>query len=90
VLVGVDAKAFPFQFYHNGVISNGFLCGDRLDHAVTAVGYTQYQGKDAFIIKNSWGPDFGQNGYLYISTKEKANRGNGVCGVLSGPVFPTA
>jgi C1A family cysteine protease len=32
-------------------------------HAVAIVGYT----KDSFIIRNSWGPDWGDSGYTYYS-----------------------
>jgi len=37
----------------------------RIDggHAVAIVGY----GKDGFLIKNSWGPDWGDKGYAWIS-----------------------
>jgi len=90
VLVGVQANQFAFQFYSGGVLSNGFLCGDQMDHAIVAVGYGTHRGQDAFIVRNSWGTGWGEDGYVYISTSESANGGNGVCGILSAPVYPTA
>jgi xylem cysteine proteinase len=86
-MVGIQANQLVFQFYTGGVISA--LCGDKVDHAVTAVGYGSINGKDAFIIKNSWGPTWGAQGYVYISTDGTANGGNGVCGVLGMPCYPT-
>jgi len=90
VVVGVQASGVAFQFYAGGVISNGLLCGDNMDHAITAVGYGEHKGHDSFIVKNSWGPSWGAQGYVYISTNDQANNGNGVCGILAAPVFPTA
>jgi len=88
VLVGVQASSLVFQFYSGGVIST--LCGNNVDHAVTAVGYGPYNGKDAFIVKNSWGTSWGVSGYVYISTNPTPNNGDGVCGILGMPVYPTA
>jgi len=86
-IVGVQANQLAFQFYQGGVIKA--VCGDQVDHAITAVGYGTIQGTSAFIVKNSWGPTWGANGYVFISTEGSANGGNGVCGILSMPVFPT-
>ena len=88
VSIGIEADEHVFQFYSSGVIS--ISCGDNLDHAVLAVGYTTIGSEEAFIVKNSWGPDWGSQGYVYISTSESANNGNGVCGILGDPVVPTA
>jgi len=88
VQVGIQANQLIFQFYAGGVIQK--LCGDKMDHAVTAVGYGSYNGQDAFFVKNSWGQSWGVQGYVYISTNPDANSGKGVCGILQAPVYPTA
>jgi len=88
VAIGIEADEEAFQFYSHGVLKSG--CGDNLDHAVLAVGYTKIGNDEAFIVKNSWGPEWGNNGYVYISTDSKANSGNGVCGILGDPTVPTA
>jgi len=77
VSVAIEADQMSFQGYSGGVITSG--CGTQLDHGVTAVGYTS----DYFIVKNSWGASWGNNGYVYISTS-----GN-VCGIHSEASYPT-
>jgi C1A family cysteine protease len=78
----IEADQDVFQLYSSGVITSG--CGATLDHAVLAVGYNS----DSFIVKNSWGADWGDEGYVYIGNSGSANSGDGVCGILSQPVVP--
>jgi xylem cysteine proteinase len=87
VSVGIQANQIVFQFYIKGVIKR--LCGANLDHGVLVVGYDTSQGPEAFIVKNSWGGSWGVNGYVYISTDDSANKGAGVCGILSMATVPT-
>jgi len=87
VSVAIEADEDTFQLYSSGVIKSG--CGASLDHAVLAVGYTTVGSDEAFIVKNSWGASWGQQGYVYLSTSSKINGGAGACGILSQPVVPT-
>jgi len=50
-------------------------CKYNLNHAVTVVGYGREGGKDYWLVKNSWGERFGENGYI------KMKRGTGHCGI---------
>jgi len=45
-----------------------------LDHAALLVGYTESE----WIVKNSWGTDFGVNGYFYVSRDSKKDCGIGI------------
>jgi len=86
VSVLVESGQETFQFYKSGVITTN--CDDKLDHAVLAVGYQKVEDSEAFIVKNSWGTDWGVDGYVYISTNQTENQGFGVCGILSKPMIP--
>jgi len=86
VLVQADQSAF--QFYKSGVVTTG--CGASLNHAILAVGYTKVGILEAFICKNSWGTGWGANGYIYLSTIQQINNGQGICGVLAQPMVSTA
>jgi cathepsin L len=78
VSVAVEADQSAFQGYSGGIITSG--CGTSLDHGVLAVGYDSSAGY--FLVKNSWGASWGDNGYLKIGTS-----GN-VCGIHSQPSYP--
>jgi len=52
-------------------------CGTEIDHGVLAVGYGKEGDQEYFIVKNSWGAQWGDNGYVKIGVAE----GQGVCGI---------
>jgi KDEL-tailed cysteine endopeptidase len=81
--VAVMANNDAFKNYKSGIISAN--CGTELDHAITAVGY----GSGFWIIKNSWGTAWGEEGYVRIASGSQ-NNGAGVCGVNSDNSYPTA
>jgi len=87
VSVLIEADQDTFQFYSSGVIKTG--CGASLDHAVLAVGYQKVGVLEAFIVKNSWDTTWGDSGYVFISTIQEENQGQGVCGILAQPMIPT-
>lgn len=73
--------------YAGGVYSNDDPdCGSELNHGVAVVGYNTTTKKPYFIVRNSWGPDWGQKGYVYMAI----SKGTGTCGIASGQnnVFP--
>jgi C1A family cysteine protease len=80
--VAVAASSRDFKFYKSGILDK---CGIELDHAVLVVGYGVENGKEYFIIKNSWGETFGENGYIRISRNRHMG---GTCGVATMPSYP--
>jgi len=67
--------------YHSGVITSS-ACGTSLDHGVLAVGYGTEDDKEYFLVKNSWGASWGDEGYVKLGA-------NNICGMLQQPSYPT-
>jgi C1A family cysteine protease len=79
VCVSVDASG-DFMLYSGGILSTSAKCGTALNHAVTAVGYGTENGQDYFIVRNSWGTSWGEDGYIRVATGSDGQ--SGVCGIL--------
>ena len=67
ISVAIDAE-IDLQYYKSGIFESTTCSNTTLDHAVTAVGYgVTSHGKKYYIIKNSWGTEWGMDGYVYFS-----------------------
>lgn len=85
VSVAIDGGGYDFQLYSGGVFSG--TCGTDLDHAITAVGYgTMTDGTKYWLMKNSWGPSWGENGYIRI--KRDVSAKEGLCGLAMDASYP--
>lgn len=62
-------------------------CGSDLDHGVVAVGYGTEKGKDYWIVRNSWGSTWGENGYIKME-RNVANIMTGKCGIAVEASYP--
>jgi len=87
VSIAIEADQSCFQFYSSGIL-NDASCGTQLDHGVLIVGYGSQSGTPYWIVKNSWGASWGNQGYIWIA-KDKKDGGAGICGINSMPSYPT-
>ncbi|XP_074596659.1 crustapain-like [Brevipalpus obovatus] len=81
VSVAIEAT-FELQLYSGGIFSEPCKVPAELNHAVTTVGYGTQDGKDFWIIKNSWGEDWGEDGYVRFA------RGENLCGIADAASYP--
>ena len=80
VAVAVTADNDDFKQYSGGVLSS--CSSSTLDHAVVAVGYDE----SSFKIRNSWGPAWGENGYIHL---ERQDDSTAACGMINDyAVYP--
>ncbi|KAL4464665.1 hypothetical protein ABPG74_011226 [Tetrahymena malaccensis] len=73
--ISVTVDASNWRNYYGGIF-NGCSYYPELNHAVIAVGYDA-QGN--YIIRNSWGPYWGESGYIRVSA-------NNDCGILRSAI----
>ena len=87
VSVAIQANLQSFQLYKKGIYSDPD-CGDDLDHGVLVVGYGYDSSYDMkyWIIKNSWGTHWGEDGYMRMA--KDINSTEGQCGIAMDPSYP--
>jgi len=83
VSVAIDASHNSFQFYSSGVYYEAACSPSQLDHGVLMVGWGTDGGADYWLVKNSWGTDWGMKGYIEMAR----NRDNN-CGIATMATLP--
>ncbi|XP_066370841.1 cysteine proteinase COT44-like [Miscanthus floridulus] len=84
VSVAIDASGRAFQHYSSGIFNGP--CGTNLDHGVTVVGYGSENGRDYWIVKNSWNTDWGEAGYIRM--RRNVPWPTGKCGIAMDASYP--
>ncbi|KAI3835161.1 hypothetical protein MKW92_050447 [Papaver armeniacum] len=102
ISVAIVASSLDFQLYtgifffffkYHCKMFSGVYDGDcssnpnDLDHGVLIVGYGSKDDQDYWIVKNSWGTNWGMEGYVYI--KRNTDLEYGVCAINAQASYPT-
>ncbi|XP_024115671.1 cathepsin K [Oryzias melastigma] len=84
VAVAVNAMLSSFHSYKGGLY-NDLNCNPVLvNHAVLVVGYGSEAGQDYWLVKNSWGPGWGEGGFIRMARNK-----NNLCGIATFAVYPS-
>ncbi|XP_049383992.1 zingipain-2-like [Solanum stenotomum] len=86
ISVGIAAN-HEFHMYGSGIYDGS--CSPSLNHAVTVIGYgtSEEDGTKYWIVKNSWGSSWGEEGYMRIARDVGVDGGH--CGIAKVASFPT-
>ena len=76
--IAIDAS--KFDYYSSGIMNGSGCSAGSPDHGVAVVGWGVEGSTKYWIVKNSWGESWGENGYVRIE------RGNNACGVEDYPM----
>ncbi|KAF7828689.1 cysteine proteinase COT44-like [Senna tora] len=85
VSVAIEAGGRAFQLYQSGVFTGE--CGTNLDHGVAVVGYGSEKGVEYWLVRNSWGSAWGEDGYVKIQRNVR-HSSSGKCGIAVEPSYP--
>jgi cathepsin X len=67
ITCGIDAQ--PILEYTGGIVSDA---GEGIDHVISVVGWGSDNGKQYWIVRNSWGEYWGEMGYVYVELGKNA------------------
>jgi len=71
-----------FSHYKEGIYNDPECVEGKLNHAILVVGYNKTAPEPYWIVKNSWGKSWGQDGYIHMKMGENN------CGLAKRPVYP--
>ncbi|XP_051229130.1 ervatamin-B-like [Lolium perenne] len=91
VVLVVGANTTTFKHYSGGIFRGP--CGIDRKHEALLVGYGTTPSDDSndpgvkyWVLRNSWGESWGENGYMRLERGNEAD--GGLCGIMEEPVYP--
>ncbi len=87
VAVGLDANTM--MFYKSGVFSDAACNPNAINHGVVVVGYgtDSVTKKNFWLVRNSWGTSWGEQGYIRMD--RDVQKTTGICGICTAATYPT-
>jgi len=73
--------------YTSGIFNNP-RCGTQLNHGVVAIGYGAVSAQEYWLVRNSWGPTWGEQGYIRVA-RDDNKKEPGMCGICMAASYPT-
>ena len=83
ISVAIDASSRYFRTYKSGVLIDRACSSVRLDHGVLAIGYGTLDGQAYWLVKNSWGTSWGDEGFIKM-----ARNHDNMCGIADDASYP--
>lgn len=80
--VCIDAASWSFQLYNGGIYDEKACSPLMLNHAVGCVGFGVEGETKYWIVRNSWGKSWGEDGYMRMIWE------NNQCGIASMAIIP--
>lgn len=82
VAIAMDT-AGDFSKYSNGVYFNPTCRNNSYTHAMVIVGYGHENGMDYWLVKNSWGGNWGDKGFVKVARNKNSH-----CGIANKVSYP--
>jgi cathepsin L len=86
VAIAIDASNWSFQLYTSGIYDEPDCSSEWLDHGVGAIGYGTEGGVNYWLVRNSWGLDWGENGYIRMVKNKNNQCGEATAASVAVPV----
>nr|XP_023025726.1 cathepsin L-like proteinase [Leptinotarsa decemlineata] len=81
--ISVTLNTHQWQSYGKGIFDNPECSASVINHSVLVVGYGSENGQEYWLIKNSWGTSWGEDGYIRLARNK-----NGQCGIGLYSCYP--